>query len=79
MPVTIGMKVTATKRIGVNMTRIELLANEIALLSNDSLEKLAQELVENYFPRADVFEAKLGAAFFYDEVLVNSDGEIVNG
>jgi hypothetical protein len=61
------------------MTRIELLANEIALLSNDSLEKLAQELVENYFPRADVFEAKLGAAFFYDEVLVNSDGEIING
>ena len=58
---------------------IELLANEIALLSNDSLEKLAQELVENYFPRADVFEAKLGAAFFYDEVLVNSDGEIING
>jgi hypothetical protein len=56
------------------MTRIELLANEIALLSNDSLEKLAQELVENYTPRADVFESKLGAAFFY-----NTEGEIVNG
>lgn len=74
-----GTKPMATRKIGVNMTRIELLANEIALLSNDSLEKLAQELVENYYPRADVFEAKLGAAFFYDEVLVNSDGEIING
>ena len=56
------------------MTRIELLANEIALLSNDSLEKLAQELVQNYITRADVFESKLGAAFFY-----NNEGEIVNG
>ena len=74
-----GTKPTATRKIGVNMTRIELLANEIALLSNDSLEKLAQELVEHYTPRADVFESKLGAAFFNDTVLVNSDGEIVNG
>jgi hypothetical protein len=61
------------------MSTIEKLANEIALLSNDSLEKLAQELVEHYTPRADVFESKLGAAFFYNEVLVNSDGEIING
>jgi hypothetical protein len=74
MPVTIGMKVTATKRIGVKMTRIELLANEIALLSNDSLQNLAHELVKNYAPRADVFEANLSAEFFY-----NNQGEIVNG
>ena len=74
MPVTIGMKVTATKRLGVKMTRIELLANEIALLSNDSLQNLAHELVKNYAPRADVFEANLSAEFFY-----NNQGEIVNG
>ena len=73
MLATTGTKLTATRKIGVNMTRIELLANEIALLSNDSLQKLAQELVENYLPRADVLEAKLGAAFFY-----NNEGEIVN-
>ena len=74
MPVTIGMKVTATRKIGVNMTRIELLANEIALLSNDSLQNLAHELVKNYAPRDDVFEANLSAEFFY-----NNQGEIVNG
>jgi len=60
------------------MTSIEKLAVEIAFLSNDSLEKLAQELVAHYAPRADVFESKLGAAFFNNEVLVNSDGEIIN-
>jgi hypothetical protein len=56
------------------MTRIELLANEIALLSNNSLQQLAQELVKNYSPRADVLETNLCAAFFYDK-----EGEIVNG
>ena len=55
------------------MSSIEKLANDIALLSNDSLQKLAQELVKHYAPRADVFESKLGAAFFY-----NNEGEIVN-
>jgi hypothetical protein len=55
------------------MNSIEKLANDIALLSNDSLEKLAQELVAHYAPRADVFESKLGAAFFY-----NNEGEITN-
>lgn len=69
-----GTKPTATRKIGVNMTRIELLANEIALLSNDSLQNLAHELVKNYAPRADVFEANLSAEFFY-----NNQGEIVNG
>ncbi len=55
------------------MTRIELLANEIASLSNDSIQQLAQELVKNYAPRADVLEANLSAAFFYD-----NEGEIIN-
>lgn len=70
----IGTKPTATRKYGINMTRIELLANEIALLSNDSLQKLAQELVTHYTPRADVFETKLSAAFFY-----NTEGETANG
>jgi len=69
-----GTKPTVTRKIGVNMTRIELLANEIALLSNDSLQRLAQELVKHYTPRADVLETNLCAAFFYDK-----QGEIVNG
>jgi hypothetical protein len=56
------------------MTRIELLANEIALLSNDSLQQLAHELVKHYAPRADVFEANLSAEFFYD-----TQGELING
>ena len=68
-----GTKPTVTRKIGVNMTRIELLANEIALLSNDSLQQLAHELVKNYAPRADVFEANLSAEFFY-----NTQGEITN-
>ena len=68
-----GTKPTVTRKIGVNMTRIELLANEIALLSNDSLQNLAHELVKNYAPRADVFEANLSAEFFY-----NTQGEITN-
>jgi hypothetical protein len=55
------------------MTRIELLANEIALLSNDSLQQLAHELVKHYAPRADVFEANLSAEFFY-----NNEGELIN-
>jgi hypothetical protein len=55
------------------MTSIEKLANEIALLSNDSLQQLAQELVTQYTPRADVLETNLSAAFFYDK-----HGETVN-
>jgi hypothetical protein len=56
------------------MSSIETLANEIASLSNDSLQQLAHELVKHYAPRADVFEANLSAEFFY-----NTQGEIVNG
>ena len=55
------------------MSRIELLANEIALLSNDSLQQLAHELVKHYAPRADVLEVNLSAAFFYD-----NQGEVTN-
>jgi hypothetical protein len=46
------------------MDRLELLANEIAMLSNTSLEQLAYILVQHYDVRADVFEAKLHNAQF---------------
>ena len=59
------------------MNHIEKLANDIAFLSNDSLQKLARELVTNYTTRADVLETKLGAAFFDNEVFFG--GEISNG
>lgn len=59
------------------MSNIEKLAAEIAFLSNDSLQKLAQELVVHYATRADVLETKLGAAFFENEVFFG--GEILNG
>lgn len=59
------------------MNNIEKLAAEIAFLSNDSLQKLAQELVVHYATRADVLETKLGAAFFENEVFFG--GEILNG
>jgi hypothetical protein len=55
------------------MHYIEILANEIASLSNDSLQQLAHELVKHYAPRADVFEANLSAEFFYD-----TQGETTN-
>lgn len=35
------------------MNRIETLASDIALLSNDSLAKLAEELVKQYPTRAE--------------------------
>lgn len=55
------------------MTNIQKLASEIAFLSNNDLQTLAQELVISYAPRADVFEMQLSAAFFY-----NAEGEIIN-
>lgn len=36
--------------------RIEVLANEIAVLSNDSLGKLAAEMVANYPGRGELFQ-----------------------
>ena len=59
------------------MNQIEKLANDIAFLSNDSVQRLAQELVVHYATRADVLETKLGAAFFENEVFFG--GEILNG
>jgi len=59
------------------MDNIEKLANDIAFLSNDSLQKLAQELVKNYTGRADILEAKLSAAFFESEIFFG--GELLNG
>lgn len=54
------------------MNRLDILANELAMLSNQSLQQLAQILVEDYPTRADVLETQIGAAFFYN------DKEIVN-
>ena len=52
---------------GGTVNRIEILANELALLSNQSLLQLAQIMVEHYPTRADVLETQLGAAFFYQD------------
>ena len=49
------------------MNRLEIIANELALLSNQSLVELAQILVEDYPTRADVLETQLSAAFFYND------------
>jgi hypothetical protein len=49
------------------MNKLELLANEIALLSNNSIQELATILVEEYRQRADVLESNLNAAFFYHD------------
>jgi hypothetical protein len=46
------------------MNRLEIIANELALLSNQSLIELAQILVQDYPTRADVLETQLSAAFF---------------
>lgn len=54
------------------MDKIEIIANELAMMSNQSLMQLAQILVNDYPQRADVLETQLGAAFFYnDKELVN--------
>ena len=49
------------------MDRLAVLANEIAMLSNQSLMQLAQIMVADYPTRADVLETQLGAAFFYND------------
>ncbi len=49
------------------MNKLELLANEIAMLSNNSIQELAAILVEEYRQRADVLESNLNAAFFYKD------------
>ena len=47
------------------MNNIEKLANDIAMLSNNSLQQLANILVNDYRQRADTLESNLNAAFFY--------------
>lgn len=46
------------------MDKIEILANEIAMLSNTSIERLAFILAEDYNPRANVLEQQLNHAMF---------------
>jgi hypothetical protein len=50
------------------MTKLELLANDIAFLNDNDLLKLAMILVEDYTTRADALYAKIGAAFFDTEM-----------
>lgn len=45
------------------MTRLELLVNEIATLSNQSLVEVARILVKDYPTRADVLETQIVVAF----------------
>lgn len=46
------------------MDKLEIMANEIALLSNTSLERLAFILAQDYNPRANVLEQQLNHAMF---------------
>ena len=49
---------------GTKMDKIELLANDIAFLTNSDLHKLAQVLVREYTTRADTLEAQLNNELF---------------
>lgn len=55
------------------MDRLAVLANEIAMLSNQSLMQLAQIMVADYPTRADVLETQLGAAFFYNDADIQKE------
>ena len=55
------------------MDRLAVLANEIAMLSNQSLMQLAQIMVDQYPTRADVLETQLGAAFFYNDADIQKE------
>lgn len=46
------------------MTKLEQLANDVAMLSNDSLSKLAAILVQDYPTRADALQNLLCWAEF---------------
>lgn len=50
------------------MTHLEILANDIALLSNENLTKLADMLVRDYTPRANVMEAVLNNSLFDHDI-----------
>jgi hypothetical protein len=45
------------------MTRLDILANDVAFLNNQDMMQLAQILVRDYPTRADVIETQIGAAF----------------
>jgi hypothetical protein len=53
------------------MNRLETIANELALLSNQSLMELAQILVTDYPTRADVLETQISAAFQDNSMLLD--------
>lgn len=53
------------------MNKIEELANELAMLSNQSLHQLALILVEDYPTRADVLETQLCTAFQDNSMLLD--------
>jgi hypothetical protein len=52
------------------MNRLETIANELALLSNQSMMELAQILVTDYPSRADVLETQISAAFQDNSMLL---------
>ena len=45
------------------MTRLDILANDVAFLNNHDMMQLAQILVRDYPTRADVIETQISAAF----------------
>jgi hypothetical protein len=55
------------------MNRIELLANELAMLSNHSVSELAAILVRDYPTRADVVETQIAAAFQESDLAYNKE------
>jgi hypothetical protein len=57
------------------MTNLEILANDIASLSNDSLAKLSEILVKDYTTRANVMEATLNNSLF-DHDMENMTNDI---
>jgi hypothetical protein len=59
------------------MNRIELLANELAMLSNHSVTELASILVRDYPTRADVVETQIATAFQESDLVYNK--EFLNG
>lgn len=59
------------------MDKIEIIANELAMMSNQSLMQLASILVKDYPQRADVLETQLGTAFFDNDI--DFGGDITNG
>jgi hypothetical protein len=55
------------------MNRIELVANELAMLSNHSVAELAAILVRDYPTRADVIETQIATAFQESNLVYNKE------